>query len=181
MRYGDPALHLPGRYFVSATFRVRREPLMRESKPLKILVTACASILALVSTPAIAADVEIAGQMTGHWAALTALVVFIIGYALVISEETIHLRKSKPMMVAAGIVWILVAIAYQQNGQGELVEELVRHGLLEFVELFLFLLAAMTYINTMDERGVFDVLRAWLLTQEFSVRSRSSCRPWRTT
>jgi len=67
-------------------------------------------------------------------------------------------------------IWILVAIAYQQAGQAELVEDMVRHGLLEFVELFLFLLAAMTYINTMDERGVFDVLRSWLLEQSFSLR-----------
>ena len=43
-------------------------------------------------------------------------------------------------------------------------------NLLEFVELFLFLLAAMTYINTMEERGVFDVLRVWLVTQGFSLR-----------
>jgi Na+/H+ antiporter NhaD/arsenite permease-like protein len=55
-------------------------------------------------------------------------------------------------------------------GKAELIEEMVRHGLLEFVELFLFLLAAMTYINTMDERGVFDVLRSWLLAQRFSLR-----------
>lgn len=144
---------------------------MPDSSSLQRILSAFAALLMMFSTPAVAADTEISSQLTGHWAGLTALVVFIIGYTLVISEETIHLRKSKPMMVAAGIVWILVAIAYQQNGQGDLVEELVRHGLLEFVELFLFLLAAMTYINTMDERGVFDVLRAWLLAQQFSLRS----------
>jgi len=136
----------------------------------KLILAVLATLLTAISMPAMAADNELAGQLTGHWAAILALVVFVIGYALVISEETIHLRKSKPMMVAAGLVWILVAIAYQQMGQGEVVEELVRHGLLEFVELFLFLLAAMTYINTMDERGVFDVLRSWLLAQRYSLR-----------
>jgi Na+/H+ antiporter NhaD/arsenite permease-like protein len=35
----------------------------------------------------------------------------------------------------------------------------------------LFLLAAMTYINTMSERGVFDALRAWLVNQGFSLRT----------
>ncbi len=126
--------------------------------------------MALISLPAAAADSDLAQQLGGHWAGLTALVIFVIGYALVISEETIHLRKSKPMMVAAGVIWILVAIAYEQYDQAAIVEEMVRHGLLEFVELFLFLLAAMTYINTMDERGVFDVLRSWLLKQQFSLR-----------
>lgn len=109
-------------------------------------------------------------ELTGHWAGILSLVVFAIAYVLVISEETIHLRKSKPVMVAAGIIWILVAITYQQLGRNEAVEEMVHHALLEFVELFLFLLAAMTYVNTLDERGVFDVLRSWLLKQRFSLR-----------
>jgi len=125
--------------------------------------------LLLAATAAQAADIAPA-DLGGHWTGIVSLVVFVIAYALVISEETIHLRKSKPVMVAAGIIWILVAVAYQQIGRGDEVEAMVRHGLLEFVELFLFLMAAMTYINTMDERGVFDVLRAWLLKQRFTLR-----------
>lgn len=109
-------------------------------------------------------------DLTGHWAGLVAILIFGIAYALVISEETIHLRKSKPVMVAAGAIWILAALTYAQIGRPELVEGMIQHGLLEFVELFLFLLAAMTYINTMDERGVFDKLRAWLVAQGYSLR-----------
>jgi Na+/H+ antiporter NhaD/arsenite permease-like protein len=89
---------------------------------------------------------------------------------LVIGEEVIHLRKSKPVIVAAGLIWVLVAIAFMQAGDFERAHLAVRHDLLEFVELFLFLLAAMTYVNTMEERGVFDVLRVWLVTQGFSLR-----------
>ena len=105
-----------------------------------------------------------------HWAGIVSLIVFAAAYSLVIAEETIHLRKSKPVMVAGGIIWAFAAIAYIGSGQTALIEELVRHSLLEFVELFLFLLAAMTYINTLDERGAFDVLRAWLLRQRFSLK-----------
>lgn len=105
-----------------------------------------------------------------HWAGIVSLIVFAVAYSLVIAEETIHLRKSKPVMVAGGIIWAFAAIAYIGSGQTALIEELVRHSLLEFVELFLFLLAAMTYINTLDERGAFDVLRAWLLRQRFSLK-----------
>lgn len=117
-----------------------------------------------------AADIDVVEGLTNHWAGILSLVVFVVAYVLVISEETIHLRKSKPVMVAAGVIWILVAITYQQAGQTSLLDAMVEHALLEFVELFLFLLAAMTYINTMDERGVFDVLRSWLLKQQFSLR-----------
>jgi len=125
----------------------------------------------LISTPTLAASADVPSGLMLHWAGILSVVVFAIAYALVICEETIHLRKSKPVMVAAGVIWIMAAITYNQLGESELVAEMVRHGLLEFVELFLFLLAAMTYINTMDERGVFDVLRSWLLAQRFSLRT----------
>ena len=109
-------------------------------------------------------------DFTGSWQGLASLVLFVFTYALIVSEETIHLRKSKPAIVAAGIIWVFVAITYAAHGVPELVENEVRHDLVEFAELFLFLLAAMTYINTMDERGVFNLLRAWLVSRGFSLR-----------
>ncbi len=109
-------------------------------------------------------------DLTGHWAGILSLVIFVAAYSLVIGEEVIHLRKSKPVIVAAGLIWVLVAIAFQQAGDVDRAHLEIRGDLLEFVELFLFLLAAMTFINTMEERGVFDVLRVWLVTREFSLR-----------
>ena len=109
-------------------------------------------------------------NLTGTWAGVLAIVIFLIAYALVIAEENIHLRKSKPVMVAAGVIWFLAAIAHVQVGQSEHLEEIFGHNLLEFAELFLFLLAAMTYINTMEERGVFNLLRVWLVSRGFNLR-----------
>ena len=109
-------------------------------------------------------------DLTTHWAGLLAIAIFISAYALVILEENIHLRKSKPMIVAAGFIWVLVAYAFGAAGDTHTAEELVRHNILEFAELFLFLLAAMTFINTMEERGIFEVLRAWLINQGFSLK-----------
>lgn len=43
-------------------------------------------------------------DFTGHWGGWVSLLVFIIAYAMVIGEETLHLRKSKPVIVAAGII-----------------------------------------------------------------------------
>ena len=40
-------------------------------------------------------------DLTGHWAGRAALAIFAVAYALVIAEETLRLRKSKPVMVAA--------------------------------------------------------------------------------
>ncbi|HIF50294.1 MAG TPA: sodium:proton antiporter [Thiotrichaceae bacterium] len=110
-------------------------------------------------------------DFTAHWGGIICIIVFCLAYSLVIAEEQIHLRKSKPVMLAAGIIWMIVAIVYNQHGDQHTAEIMVRHNLLEFGELFLFLLAAMTYINTMEDRNVFDKLRAWLVSQGFSLRT----------
>ena len=127
-------------------------------------------MLASFSEAALAAEAVATLDLTDSGLGIAALVIFVLAYALVISEENIHLRKSKPVVVAAGLIWILVALAYTAAGESALAEELVSHNLLEFVELFLFLLAAMTYINTMEERGIFNLLRAKLVSAGFSLR-----------
>ena len=109
-------------------------------------------------------------NFTSHWAAILALIIFGASYSLVILEEQLHLRKSKPVLVSAGIIWLIVALVYISHGDKHTAEILVRHNILEFAELFLFLLAAMTFINTMYERGIFDWLRAWILKKGFSLR-----------
>ncbi|MBA5764982.1 sodium:proton antiporter NhaD, partial [Vibrio sp. 404] len=49
-------------------------------------------------------------------------------------------------------------------------EHAFRETLLEFTELMLFLLVAMTYINALDERRAFDVLRSWMVRKGFTYR-----------
>ena len=128
-----------------------------------------ALLFALWVSPAFSSENSV--SLTNHWIGYLCLLIFVAAYSLVIAEESLHLRKSKPMMIAAGIIWVLVAIAVAGHGQPELAGEAATHNLLEFGELFLFLLVAMTYINAMDERGVFDALRGWLVSQSFSLRT----------
>jgi NhaD family Na+/H+ antiporter len=65
----------------------------------------------------------------------------------------------------------MIAIVYQQNGFDHAAEIAIRHNFLEYSELFFFLLVAMTYINAMIERGVFDALRGWLVEKAFSYKA----------
>jgi NhaD family Na+/H+ antiporter len=110
-------------------------------------------------------------DLTANWVGYVAIGVFAAAYVLVILEERIHLRKSKPVLLAAGVIWILIALAYNAHGLTYAAEEAIRHNFLEYAELFFFLLVAMTYINAMIERGVFDALRNWLVERGFSYRS----------
>ncbi|MDG1707441.1 MAG: sodium:proton antiporter NhaD, partial [Emcibacteraceae bacterium] len=108
-------------------------------------------------------------DLTGHWIGIAAIVVFVSSYSLVIAEEYLHLKKSIPVIFGAGLIWLLVATQYM-NDPTHATEEAIKHLLIEFGELFLFLLAAMTYVNAMNERGVFDALRVWLVRHKFSYR-----------
>ncbi|MFP5357714.1 MAG: sodium:proton antiporter NhaD [Gammaproteobacteria bacterium] len=99
------------------------------------------------------------------------LAIFVVAYALVISEEWIKMRKSIPVLLAAGFIWTLIGFTYAQNGDYTTVSGSVRHSLLEYAELLLFLLVAMTYINTLEERGLFHALRAWLVSRGFTLRT----------
>ncbi len=109
-------------------------------------------------------------DLTAHWVGIAAIVIFVLAYSLVIVEEFTHLRKSVPVIFAAGVIWAIIAAQYAVGGiEGE-THEAVRHFLVEFAELFLFLLCAMTYVNSMSERRVFDALRSWLVRRGFSFR-----------
>ena len=102
---------------------------------------------------------------------IAAVIIFAFSYALVIGEEFLHLRKSKPVMIAAGVIWILVALSYNSVGDTTTAHNLIQHNILEYAELFLFLLAAMTYVNTLEERNVFASLRTVLVSKNFSLKT----------
>ena len=110
-------------------------------------------------------------DLTGTTVGFAALAIFVVAYMFVMAEEFTHLRKSKPVILSAGIIWGMIAWVYSGHGDGQTVETALRHNLLEFSELFLFLLAAMTYVNAMDERQVFEALRARLVSMGFGYRS----------
>jgi len=110
-------------------------------------------------------------DLTNHWVGFVAIAIFVVAYSLVIVEEQLHLAKSKPVLLAAGLIWVLIAAYYVSNGMPHAAEVAIRHNFLEYAELFFFLLVAMTYINAMLERNVFDALRDWLVAKGFSYKA----------
>ncbi len=128
---------------------------------------------ACIFTPSIAlAGEHFSGNLhaTATMAGFLALGIFVVAYGFVMVEEVIHLRKSKPVVLAAGLIWVIVAIMCQQHGLPHAAESAVRHNILEYAELFLFLLVAMTYVNAMEERNIFEALRSWLVRRGFTFR-----------
>ena len=144
-----------------------------QTPSIRHLLTVLAGVLCCSPTLLLAAETGGAHglDLTGHTVGYMSLAIFGLAYLLVTAEEFTQLRKSKPVIIAAGLIWALVAWAAAGSGQGEAVEMAARHNLLEYAELMLFLLVAMTYINAMEERLVFDALRSWLTRRGFGFRT----------
>ena len=109
-------------------------------------------------------------ELLNHPVGIISILLFVIAYAFVMTEELTHLRKSKPVMFAAGIIWAMIAWVGVQTGDSYAVKKEIMHAFDEFNQLMLFLLVAMTYINSMSERNVFKKLRSILLSQNFSYK-----------
>ena len=129
------------------------------------------AVPALASSAGSGQSESLLHDLTSTPAGYIALLIFVAAYILVIFEEKLHLRKSKPVLLAAGIIWILVAVTFNGMGDTTTAHEAIKHNLIEYAELFLFLLVAMTYINAMEERNVFQILRIWLVCKGFSLRT----------
>ncbi|MDM7858331.1 sodium:proton antiporter NhaD [Thiopseudomonas acetoxidans] len=128
-------------------------------------------VAALLSAPAFAAEsLETVPHLnaTSTLAGYLAVFVFAIAYLVVVAEEKLQLRKSKPVLIGAGIIWVLVGIV---STDPSATKAAFSANFLDFSELMLFLLVAMTYISAMEERRVFEALRAWMVRKGFSYQT----------
>ncbi|UTW03752.1 sodium:proton antiporter NhaD [Amphritea atlantica] len=133
----------------------------------RLLILSC-TFFSLLPAPLMAAEGTV-NSHTDTFIGITCVAIFLISYLFVLGEEYFHLRKSKPVIVAAGLIWLLVGLAYTLEGDSETAAIAFRHNLLEYAELFFFLLAAMSFITSMEERQVFAALRSWLVSCKLSL------------
>jgi Na+/H+ antiporter NhaD/arsenite permease-like protein len=123
--------------------------------------------------PASAAAAEAGANfhLTGHPVGWLALALFVLAYVAVVLEERIQIAKSKPVMLAAALIWGL--IAWQTSGAGGPVaaHTAFEAMFLEYAEIFFFLVVAMTYVTALGERNVFEALRAQLTRRHLGYRA----------
>ena len=128
---------------------------------------------ALLSMPQLAmAEEQIVNLgLTGTERGIYTVLIFIIAYGFVMAEEFTGLRKSKPVIIAAAVIWAHAAVLAAEAGVStEALHEAFEFNLKEYAALMLFLLVAMTYINAMAERNVFEALRSWMIRKEFGYK-----------
>ena len=50
-------------------------------------------------------------DLTFTFAGILSLAIFTASYLLVMAEEFTHLRKSKPVILASGLIWAIIALS----------------------------------------------------------------------
>jgi Na+/H+ antiporter NhaD/arsenite permease-like protein len=110
-------------------------------------------------------------DLTHHWAGYFSLAVMVSAYIAAMFEDVIELRKSKPMLLAAALIWIAIVVVYQQQqGDNRLAITAFKSNLQAYMELLLFIMVSMTYLNAMEDMRIFDWLKIWLVSKRLSYR-----------
>lgn len=110
-------------------------------------------------------------NLVGHPFGWVLLAIFIIGYYFIASEEKYRIDKAKPALFIGTLMFVLIGLYYVSVGADMApFEHEVDHMILEIAEIFFFLFVAMTYIEALIERGVFNALRSKLIAKGYSYR-----------
>jgi Na+/H+ antiporter NhaD/arsenite permease-like protein len=111
-------------------------------------------------------------RLTGHPVGALAVALFVLAYLAVVLEERIRIAKSKPVMLAAALIWGLIAWQTRDGAAGPTAaSDAFQAMFLEYAEIFFFLVVAMTYVTAMGERNVFEALRAELTRRRLGYRA----------
>ncbi len=109
--------------------------------------------------------------MTATLAGYASVIIFIIAYMMIALEDKIHINKSKPALLAGTLIYIIIAIHYAYYGQDiEGLHHNVEQLIVEISSIYFFLFVAMTYIETLIERNVFETLKYKLLLKGYDYK-----------
>ena len=105
------------------------------------------------------------------WVGWLSLAVFVVAYYFIATEEKYEVNKAKPALFAGTFMFMLVGIYYAINGMNpEPIHIELKHLILEIAEIFFFLLVAMTFIETLIERGIFDLMKYKLVSKGYTYK-----------
>ncbi len=110
-------------------------------------------------------------DLTTSWVGIVALAVFIIAYYFIATEEKYEINKAKPALFAGTFMFMLIGIYYAINGlDNHAMHNELETLILEIAEIFFFLFVAMTYIETLIERGVFELIKYKLVSKGYTYK-----------
>jgi Na+/H+ antiporter NhaD/arsenite permease-like protein len=109
---------------------------------------------------------DLSHQLIGY----LSVFITVAAYVAAMSEEVTAMRKSKPMVLGSALVWFLICSYYALHGQAKIAALAFESNLLAYIEFLLFILVSRTYLNTLEECGIFRTMQIYLLSKRFSYK-----------
>ena len=110
-------------------------------------------------------------DLTTTWVGIVSLIVFVISYYFIAAEDKYRINKAKPALFAGTLIFMLIGLYYSLHGLNtHSLEEEIDKLIVEIAEIFFFLMVAMTYIEAMIDRNVFNALRYNLVSKGYTYR-----------
>ena len=110
-------------------------------------------------------------NLTNTWVGIVSLIIFILGYYFIATEDKYRINKAKPALLTGTSIFMLIGLYFSINGlDGSILEKEIEKLIVEIAGIFFFLLVAMTYIEAMIDRGVFSALRYRLVSRGYSYK-----------
>ena len=110
-------------------------------------------------------------DLTMTWVGIASLIVFVVAYYYIATEEKYEINKAKPALFAGTFMFMLIGTYYAVNGMNpDPLHHEMKLLIEEIAEIFFFLFVAMTYIETLIERGVFEALKFQLVSKGYTYK-----------
>ena len=110
-------------------------------------------------------------DLTMTWVGIASLLIFIVGYYFIATEDKYHINKAKPALMAGTLIFMLIGVYYAINGlDGNHLHHEIEILIVEIAGIFFFLFVAMTYIEAMIDRKVFSALRYNLVSKGYDYK-----------
>jgi len=110
-------------------------------------------------------------DLTTTWVGILSLIIFIIAYYFIATEDKYKINKAKPALLSGTGIFMLIGLYFSINGMDwSLLEKEIESLIAEIAGIFFFLLVAMTYIEAMIDRWVFSSLRFFLVSKGYNYK-----------
>ncbi|UTA48761.1 sodium:proton antiporter NhaD [Simiduia sp. 21SJ11W-1] len=95
----------------------------------------------------------------------------LLAFVLVVFEEVIHINKAKSTLFLGTLCWLLAYILPMEGASSAAVTHQLNENLLEIATLWLFLMAAMTFVAYLNSQGFVSSLVQRMLPAELHERT----------
>ena len=110
-------------------------------------------------------------NLTTTWVGIACLIIFVVGYFFIATEENFHMDKAKPAIFIGTFMFLLIGFYMLANGLDvHSLQNEVNHLILEISQIVFFLMVAMTYIEALIERDVFNALKYNLVSKGYTYK-----------